>query len=164
MSSDDVRRLVALLEGYSLIRIALLFGSLARNTATPESDLDLAVGAGRRLTTEERVELIGALASAFGRPVDLVDLASVGEPLIGQILQGGVRLLGSNREYAELLKRHLFAQADFVPYQKRILRERRRAWMGAGRAEAGVAAALPVPGVATPPTWRGTMMPRASLH
>jgi predicted nucleotidyltransferase len=130
MNTEDRRRLAVLLAGSPFIRIALLFGSLAKGRATPESDLDLAVGAGRRLSVEERMALIAALASAFGRPVDLVDLATVGEPLLGQILQGGVRVLGSSSDYAELVKRHLFDLADFVPYQKRILRERRQAWIG----------------------------------
>lgn len=130
MNTEDRRRLAVLLAGYPFVRLALLFGSLAKDRARPESDLDLAVRAGRRLSLGERMELIGALASAFGRPVDLVDLATVGEPLLGQILQCGVRILGSSSDYAELVKRHLFDQADFVPYQKRILRERRQAWIG----------------------------------
>ena len=95
-----------------------------------DSDLDLAVDAGRRLTVSEKMTLIGDLALEIGRPVDLVDLRSVGEPLLGQILRHGKRLLGSDAHYAALISRHLFDQADFVPYRNRILAERRRAWIG----------------------------------
>lgn len=118
------------LETHGGIRTAILFGSLAKGNATPQSDLDLALSMDTPLSTETRIALIEELAGATGRPVDLIDLQTVGEPLLGQILQHGIRLLGSHSAYAELIKRHLFADADFVPYQKRILAERRRAWIG----------------------------------
>lgn len=112
------------------IRQAWLFGSVAAGTATAGSDLDVAVDAGRPLGVKERVALIEALALCSGRPVDLVDLKTAGEPLLGQILTRGVRLLGSDADYAELLRRHLFDAEDFQPYVSRMLRERRQAWIG----------------------------------
>ena len=118
------------LERHHTIRLALLFGSLAKGTALPDSDLDLAVGADRPLDVDETIELISDLAIAIGRPVDLIDLSIVGEPLLGQILAGGRRIVGSNTRFAELLLKHLYNQEDFVPYQRRILKERREAWIG----------------------------------
>jgi len=112
------------------IRVAMLFGSLASGEESPESDLDLAVETDRPLSAEDKMRLIGELAELTGRPVDLIDLSTVGEPLLGQILKTGKRLKGSNAAFAELIKRHLFAEADFVPHQERILAERRRAWLG----------------------------------
>lgn len=112
------------------IRLAILFGSLAAGAARAESDLDLAVDAGRRLVSSEKIALISELAVRTGRPVDLVDIATVGEPLLGQILRHGKRIFGSDEYYAELIRRHLFDQADFLPYRNRILAERRRAWIG----------------------------------
>jgi len=112
------------------VRMAILFGSLAKGNASPMSDLDLAVSMDAPVTTEVKMALIGDLASALGRPVDLIDLHEVGEPLLGQILQHGIRLLGSDTDHAELIKRHLFADADFMPYQRRILAERRQRWIG----------------------------------
>lgn len=110
--------------------MAVLFGSLATGRARPDSDIDLAVGAGRALTAVEKMSLIAELAEATGRPVDLIDLHVVGEPLLGQILKQGRRIFGGNGAYAELIKRHVFEKADFMPYQRRILAERRRAWIG----------------------------------
>ncbi len=124
---DSMQRVFA---RHSEIRMALLFGSLAAARTHRDSDLDLAVGAGRALTAVERMSLIAELADATGRPVDLIDLYVVGEPLLGQILKRGRRILGSNGAYAELIKRHVFEEADFMPYQRRILAERRRAWIG----------------------------------
>lgn len=112
------------------IRLAILFGSLAKSRATQQSDLDLAVLMGSPLSAGTKMTLIGELSQAIGRPVDLIDLRVAGEPLLGQILKHGVRLFGSDTDYAELLKRHLFDEADFMPYRRRILAERRRAWIG----------------------------------
>lgn len=110
--------------------MAILFGSLAGARATPQSDLDLAVLMEDLLSAETKMALIGELSQTIGRPVDLIDLRVAGEPLLGQILKHGVRLFGSDTDYAELLKRHLFDEADFMPYRRRILAERRRAWIG----------------------------------
>ena len=73
---------------------------------------------------------IDALAAACGRPVDLIDLKAVGEPLLGQILAHGQRLFGSDEDHAALVRRHVFDTEDFLPYARRMLRERRRAWIG----------------------------------
>lgn len=112
------------------VRLAILFGSLATGAGRPDSDLDLAVDVGRRLTADEKMALISDLTISTGRPVDLVDITTVGEPLLGQILWHGKRIIGSDVRYAELIRRHLFDQADFLPYRNRILAERRRAWIG----------------------------------
>jgi len=53
-----------------------------------------------------------------------------GEPLLGQVLRYGRRVLGSDNEHADLILRHVLDQADFMPYRDRILMERRQAWIG----------------------------------
>lgn len=109
------------------IHTAYLFGSLAKGTARPDSDLDIAVQSEKVLTTEQHIALVEDLALATGRPIDLIDLKTAGEPLLGEILQGK-RLMGSNEDHAELIKRHLFDSADFLPYVERMLAERRAQW------------------------------------
>lgn len=88
------------------------------------------MGADRPLHTDEIIALISDLAMATGRPVDLIDLAAAGEPLLGQILAHGVRVLGDSTRHGALLSRHLTDVADFVPLQQRIFDERRRRWIG----------------------------------
>lgn len=127
---DLNNRIRQILSRHGDIRLAMLFGSLAEGRATPQSDLDLAVLMGAPLSAETKMTMIGELSQATGRPVDLIDLRVAGEPLLGQILKHGVRLLGSDNDYAELIKRHLFEEADFMPYRRRILAERRQAWIG----------------------------------
>jgi len=112
------------------IEMAILFGSIATGRAGYHSDVDLAVAAGQPIKREEKIALIEELAEATGRPIDLIDLAEAGEPLLGQILKRGKRLFGTDRSYAELVIRHLVDDADFMPYYRRILGERRRAWIG----------------------------------
>lgn len=119
-----------ILDGHQYIRQALVFGSVATGHARRDSDLDIAVDADRPLRAVEKTRLIESLAAATGRPVDLVNLRTAGGPLLGQILAHGERILGSDADYAELLRRHLFDVADFQPYIDRMLRERRQAWIG----------------------------------
>jgi predicted nucleotidyltransferase len=111
------------------IRQAILFGSLATGHGRYDSDVDLAIDAGQPLEIEAKMTLMAELAERTGRPVDLIDLRTIGEPLLGQILKHGKRILGEDGLYAELIKRHVFDEADFMPYYRRILRERRRTWI-----------------------------------
>jgi len=108
----------------------ILFGSLAIGAGRRDSDIDVAVDFGRSLTPPEKMNLIGQLAEKTGRAIDLVDLHTTGEPLLAKILRRGVQIVGSKIEYANLIRKHLLDAADFLPYRTRILRERRRAWIG----------------------------------
>jgi predicted nucleotidyltransferase len=128
-SLDDAIRQV--LQQHPAIHLAILFGSCAKGTARWDSDIDLAIDSGGRpLDSEAKARLIEALAQATGRPVDLVELAGAGEPLLGQILCNGRKLCGDSRRHAYFILQHLADQEDFVPYQRRILEQRRRAWIG----------------------------------
>jgi predicted nucleotidyltransferase len=111
------------------IRLALVFGSLARDRARPSSDLDVAVDMDRPMDSETLMSLTAELAAATGRPVDLIDLRTAGVPLLGEILKHGRRIVGGTDRYAALIRRHLFDEADFMPYYRRILGERRKAWI-----------------------------------
>jgi predicted nucleotidyltransferase len=131
MSADNnngIEKLRELLARQDDIRLSIVFGSVASNSQTPESDLDIAVLSNGPLTTRRRQTLIESLAKVCHRPVDLIDLSTVGEPLLGQILQQGQRLTGTDSSWATLVTRHLFDAADFLPYRNRMLKERREAW------------------------------------
>jgi predicted nucleotidyltransferase len=118
------------LERHPYIRLAILFGSFATGDISSDSDLDVAVDAGRAITVDEKMKLIEDLAIEIGRPVDLIDLHTVGEPLLGRIVTRGRRLMGDDTHYAHWIRKHLFEQADFMPYRSRILAERRQRWIG----------------------------------
>ena len=97
------------------LRLAIVYGSCAKGLQRPDSDLDIAVDMGQVMTPQQHIDIISELALATGRPIDLIDLRKVGEPLLGQILKYGRRIMDSE---------------DFVPLQQRILQERRQAWIG----------------------------------
>jgi len=67
---DAIRKV---LEKYQTIHTAIIFGSLAKGSARPDSDLDLAVDAEQPMNSEFKIQLISELAQVSGRPVDLVD-------------------------------------------------------------------------------------------
>lgn len=127
---DTDEQLRAVLSAFPQLVLVVLFGSFALGRDRPGSDIDIAVAARRTLTATETIALVEALAERTGRPIDLVDLRTVAEPLLGQILRHGRRLVGSDSEYGQLISRHLFEQADFMPYRARVLAERRAAWIG----------------------------------
>ena len=126
----SIDALEAVLKHHPDIRLAYVFGSLASNRAGVDSDVDVALLAETPLDIEHRIRLIEEIASATGRPVDLIDLSTAGEPVLGQILRHGIRLVGDSAQHAALTTRHIFNNEDFMPYVKRMLAERRRAWIG----------------------------------
>jgi len=115
---------------FPMLVLALVFGSVAQGRQRADSDLDIAVAANQALTAAEKMNIIAALAESTGRPIDLIDLKAVAEPLLGQIVRHGRRLMGSDSAYGRLISQHLFEQADFMPYRNRVLAERRAAWIG----------------------------------
>ncbi len=129
--TDIQRTIEPVLARHSSVVIAIVFGSLASARARFDSDLDLAVAATTPLTPQSQVDMIEDLALAFGRPVDLIDLDQLHGPLLHQILTQGRLILCKDRtRYAELLRRMVYDEADFMPYYRRILAERRKAWIG----------------------------------
>lgn len=118
------------LASFPQVKLAIVFGSMASGRQRADSDLDLAVLATHGLQLSERSSLIAALAARTGRAIDLIDLQHAHEPLLGQILRHGRRVLGSETLLGDLINHHLLERADFMPYRSRILAERRMAWIG----------------------------------
>ena len=113
------------------IVVAILFGSLAAGKSRNDSDLDLAVASTTPLSSQTRLQLVEEVAVGLGRPVDLTDLAQTHGPLLQQILTKGRLIICTDRtRYADLLLRVVYEEADVMPYYRRILAERRHAWIG----------------------------------
>jgi predicted nucleotidyltransferase len=130
MTDQIEATLTSLLRAHDGVKAAWVFGSVARSEAAMESDLDVAVLGPEPLTANQKKELIEQLAQESGRPVDLVDLQATHGPIIGQILHDGRQMFCDDTSlYAELLKRWWLDQADWRPYRRRILKERRERWI-----------------------------------
>ena len=128
---SELDQLTEALDGFDEIRLAIVFGSVGLRQATYSSDLDIAILCDHTISSDLKSTLISVLARTTGRPVDLIDLTRAGEPLLGEILKNGTRILSrDDSAYAELLRKHLFDATDFLPYRNRILAERRRKWIG----------------------------------
>lgn len=121
-------QLARFISRYAEFKLAILFGSQATGNATGDSDIDLALLSDAPISSSRKLQLVEEIGSRFGRPVDIVDLFFAAEPVLGQVFKGK-RLLGDDVTYARLLTKHLINTADFVPLQRRILTERRNAWI-----------------------------------
>jgi hypothetical protein len=102
------------------ISYALLFGSSARGSSTPHSDVDVALGlaTGVRLTALELGALASRLADAAGRPVDLVLLEEAHPGLAYRIFRDGETILERDREaLVERKARAILEYLDFQPIE-----------------------------------------------
>ena len=105
---------------------AFLFGSVARNDARSDSDLDIAIVPNRRQSAELRLKLIMDLGKLSGRPVDVVDLTSANGPVLKQALTTGVCVHRNDPDaVAEVAGRMLAYETDLAPLvqaaEKRIV-------------------------------------------
>jgi predicted nucleotidyltransferase len=87
-----------------------LFGSALHGPWRPESDLDLAIDAGRPFDAARRHELALALAAAIDREVDLVDLRAANTVLRREILTTGERLFVRDRVAQDSLEAAMLSE------------------------------------------------------
>ncbi|OQK17035.1 hypothetical protein AU255_03820 [Methyloprofundus sedimenti] len=119
------------LSEHTEIELAILFGSYAKGTATDHSDIDFAIKLSSRqgIKAGDKLAYIQQLSILLSRDIDLIDLRSVGQPLLAQIIKYGKRLLGSDADYAQLAINNINSIQDFTPYIERMLTERRKRWL-----------------------------------
>jgi predicted nucleotidyltransferase len=88
------------------VRFAMLFGSTARGTDAPESDVDVLVEL-RDSSIEQLVDLRETLAAAVGRPVDVLRLSDAqGDPsFLADVLAEGRVLVDRERRWPGLRAR-----------------------------------------------------------
>ncbi len=124
-----IQQLQVALEQDADIKLAILFGSCAKESATFASDIDIAIKLDQPLSSEKKLRFIEIIAEKMGRAVDLVDLKTVGEPLLSQIIKDGIIIKGSRQMFVDLAIKNVYANEDFLPYIKRSLRARRAMWI-----------------------------------
>jgi predicted nucleotidyltransferase len=102
------------------ILVAYVFGSRARGTARPDSDLDLAIALPRDLADTERgrvklqvIDALTAALGALGERADIVDLDRAGSAVAFSAISGGQCVFVRDR-------------ADRVRLEARIARPLRR--------------------------------------
>lgn len=106
LTREETERIVNALRAHG-VRYALVFGSAARDALTADSDLDVAVSMDEPMSSAQRIQLIGALATACGRPIDLVDLRSARGTVFARALQGRELFCDSIRAKGEAFYRRV---------------------------------------------------------
>jgi len=129
MDIDDL--LKKWLQGHSEIELAMLFGSYAKGTATQSSDVDIALqlSDGGVICAEKKMAYLNQLSQIVDTMVDIVDLRTVGQPLLAQIMKYGKCLAGSKEVFTQLAVRNVNSIEDFTPNIERMLKERRKRWL-----------------------------------
>lgn len=80
------------------VRLIYLFGSQADGSATPSSDIDIAVLLDKKMNPVARFDLEQTLAIELNQDVDLVDLLMASTVLQNQVIMNGELLFGSENE------------------------------------------------------------------
>jgi len=119
-------RIRAILEAHDDILVAFVFGSATSGRERQDSDLDVGVAGPDPLSPSRKLAIMDELACSFGRPIDLVDLATAPPLLLRQVLTKGVIILKRDvSTYAWLLRKLWYDQADIMPNYRSVLRRRR---------------------------------------
>lgn len=131
VSKKMLNKIKRTLSQFPDIEIAILYGSVASGIHSKKSDVDIAVLKKCPLNYDERISLITALSRDLKREVDILDLNSAGNFILKKVLTGGKVIINRNQEkYESLIKKMIYYTEDFLPYQRRILKERRKRWIG----------------------------------
>lgn len=89
LSKTDHQTIISFLQAHLSLELLILFGSFANDTATKESDIDIAYLAKEALTDAERWELAQSLAVLMRRDIDLVDMRTISDVFRFEIITHG---------------------------------------------------------------------------
>jgi predicted nucleotidyltransferase len=135
VTRDDVLRGARpALQGRGL-RLAVLFGSAARDELRADSDVDVGIlPRDPDLPLRDELELQAELERALGRTVDLVRLDRASTLLRWRAAREGISLLAEPaREWPRFVARAGIEHADFAPLYARTAELYRRRLAGEGR-------------------------------
>ena len=109
------------------IQLALVFGSFAKGTQTPTSDVDLACQFIHPLSIDEKLYWTDTLSQITGREVDLIDLAVATGTVLREAVTTGITLkISEPLVLAKVLKRMWLEHEDFEKQRQRVLADRRK--------------------------------------
>lgn len=135
MTRDEVvQRVRSILEGGGL-RLAVLFGSGARDALREDSDIDVGIlPRDVAMTLGEELALQASLERATGRTVDLIRLDRASTILKWRVAREGIALLADpQHEWPRFRARAGIEHGDFAPlYARTAERFRRKLAAGGG--------------------------------
>ena len=93
---EDVEKykqlILPILERY-LVKRAAIFGSFAKNEATPGSDVDLLIEPGSGFTLFKMLKLEEEISKAVNRKVDLVEYSAIKSSIKNEVLASAISIL-----------------------------------------------------------------------
>lgn len=98
------------------LKMVVLFGSVAKNRANQNSDIDIAILPFKTLVLKKELELRYELQYFFKKDVDLVFLQDAGALLLGQIAKEGKLLFGKKKDFDAFRIYAMKSYLDFEPY------------------------------------------------
>lgn len=98
------------------LKMVVLFGSVAKNRANQNSDIDIAILSFEPFFLKKELELRYELQSLFEKEVDLVFLQDAGALLLGQIAREGKLLFGKKKDFDAFRIYAMKSYLDFKPY------------------------------------------------
>jgi len=128
--SELVAKLSAFFSQAPEIRLALLYGSYAKDAATARSDVDIAVAGAGPIDRNRLFELSGELGIFLGREIDLVDLSRIDGLILHRIVTQGIRVKTDPSLYVRFASKAYGYIADFKPLQDRMRASRLRRFIG----------------------------------
>ncbi|MFP5520388.1 MAG: type VII toxin-antitoxin system MntA family adenylyltransferase antitoxin [Bdellovibrionia bacterium] len=121
--------LTAFLNKHPEICLLGYYGSYAKGTPRPDSDVDICLAEERALTSEKKIQYINELTFLLKKEIDLIDLQAVNGVILKEALHSAHWIHRPPVAYAQILKKMLFDQADFQPYYQRILKAKRERFL-----------------------------------
>ena len=124
--------LTAEVKRHPMIKLAILYGSYARGTQRPDSDIDLAVAADDRapLNEETLIDVSVAASLQTGREVQVRDLARAQGLFLKEVLTTGVVIYQTDPVVrGRLISRMLGFVEDFQPIVAMIRRRKRERFL-----------------------------------
>lgn len=94
MEIEEIKNVIVPILIRHHIKRAGIFGSIAKGNATAESDIDILVELGEKISLLEFVGLKYELEDLLGKKVDLVEYQAVKPRLKNQIMSDEIRIYG----------------------------------------------------------------------
>lgn len=111
------------------IKVLGYFGSYAKNSAKPQSDVDICIAEERPLSSEVKIAYANELTLLLNKEVDLLDLKASTGTILKEALVHGKWIAKETTTYGQILSKMLFDQADFQPYYQRMLKAKRERFL-----------------------------------